>query len=147
MVRRAILTAALMAACLTSWSVAAQTIVGDGIPAPLAGPGDAARGRAIIIDRQKGFCLLCHSAPFPEQRFMGNLAPSIAGAGARYSEAQLRLRIAMPSHLNPDTLMPSYFRTEGLHYVAKAYVGKPILDGQQIEDVVAFLMTLKEPSP
>ena len=78
---------------------------------------------------------------------MGNLAPSLAGAGARYSEAQLRLRIAMPSHLNPDTLMPSYFRTEGLHYVAKAYAGKPILDGQQIEDVVAFLMTLKEPSP
>lgn len=147
MVRRAIPLISLIAVCLTSWPVAAQMIVGDEIPAPLAGPGDAARGRAIIIDRQKGFCLLCHSAPFPEQRFMGNLAPSLAGAGARYSEAQLRLRIAMPYRLHPDTLMPSYFRTEGLHYVAKAYAGKPILDGQQIEDVVAFLMTLKEPSP
>ncbi len=143
MVRHAIIVAMALAPAIA----AAQTMIGDGIPAPLASPGDPARGRAIIIERQKGFCLLCHSAPFPEQRFMGNLAPNLAGAGARYTEAQLRLRIAMPSHLNPDTLMPSYFRTEGLNAVAKAYAGKPILDGQQIEDVVAFLMTLKEPAP
>ena len=124
--------------------VHAQTIIGDAIPTPLAAPGDPVRGRAIIIDRQKGFCLLCHSGPFPEQRFMGNLAPDLAGAGARYSESQLRLRIAMPSHLMPDTIMPSYNVTEGLHRVSKPFQGKPILDAQQIEDVVAFLATLKE---
>jgi len=122
----------------------AQEIVGDGMPTPLAGPGDVTRGRAIIIDRQKGFCLLCHSGPFPEQRFMGNLAPDLAGAGSRYNAAQLRLRIAHSARLAPDTIMPSYFATEGLTRVARPYVGKPILDGQQIEDVVAFLLTLKE---
>lgn len=122
----------------------AQTIVGDGIPAPLAAPGDPVRGRAIIIDRQKGFCLLCHSGPFPEQRFMGNLAPDLGGAGARYGEAQLRLRIAKPSHLMPDTIMPSYYVIDGLHRVSKPFQGKSILDAQQIEDVVAFLGTLKE---
>lgn len=147
MVSHVLRAASLAAVLLMASPAKAQMIVGDAMPEPLAGAGDAMRGRAIIIDRQKGFCLLCHAAPLPDQRFMGNLAPNLAGAGARYTQAQLRLRIAMPSHLNPDTLMPSYFRTAGLYAVAKPYVGKPILDGQQIEDVVAFLMTLKEPAP
>lgn len=134
------------AACVSA-QIHAQTIVGDGMPAPLAGAGDPLRGRAIIVDRQKGFCLLCHSGPFPEQRFMGNLAPDLAGAGARNTIPQLRLRIAMPSHIMPDTIMPSYFVTDGLNRVAKPFQGKPILDAQQIEDVVAFLATLKEEKP
>jgi sulfur-oxidizing protein SoxX len=122
----------------------AQKIVGDAMPEPLAAPGDPARGRTIIVDRQKGFCLLCHSGPFPEQRFMGNLAPNLAGAGSHYDAGQLRLRIANPAKLMPDTIMPSYFVTEGLTRVARPFAGKPILDAQQIEDVIAFLLTLKE---
>ena len=120
-------------------------IVGDAIPASLTGaPGDPARGRAIVLDRQTGLCLLCHSGPFPETRFQGNLAPSLAGAGARWSEGQLRLRIVDARRLNPDTIMPPYYRVDGLSGVAKAYVGKPVLSADQIEDVVAYLMTLKE---
>jgi len=87
--------------------VAAQpTVVGDAIPASLSGaPGDAARGRSIVLDRQRGLCLLCHSGPFPEERFQGDLAPSLAGAGSRLSEGQLRLRTVDGRRLNPDTII------------------------------------------
>ena len=108
-----------------------------------ADKGDPARGRAIVADRQVGLCLLCHSGPFPEQRFQGDIAPSLAGAGARWSEDELRLRLVDPGRLNPKTIMPSYYRTEGLERVAPAYRGKTILSAQQIEDVVAYLATLK----
>ena len=112
--------------------------------APLTGAkGDPVRGRAIVADRQVGLCLLCHSGPIPEERFQGDLAPSLAGAGARWSEGQLRLRIADPARVNPKTIMPSYFRTEGLDRVAPSFRGKTILSAQQIEDVVAYLTTLK----
>ena len=90
-----------------------------------------------------GLCLLCHSGPFPEERFQGNLAPSLAGVGSRLSEAQIRLRIVDASRVNPQTIMPPYFRTEGLERVAPAYRGKTVLSAQQIEDVVSFLVTLK----
>jgi sulfur-oxidizing protein SoxX len=119
-------------------------VLADGMPAPLTGAkGDPARGRAIVADRQVGLCLLCHSGPIPEERFQGDLAPSLAGAGARWSEAELRLRIADPARLNPKTIMPSYYRNQGLERVAPAFRGKTILDAQQIEDVVAYLATLK----
>lgn len=119
-------------------------VVGDGIPAPLTtAPGDAARGRAIVVSRQQGLCLLCHSGPFPEERFQGNLAPSLAGAGSRWNTAQLRLRIVDSRRLNPDSLMPALHSTEDRQRVAPAYAGKPVLDAQQVEDVVAFLQTLK----
>jgi L-cysteine S-thiosulfotransferase len=119
-------------------------VLADGMPAPLAGAqGDPVRGRAIVADRQVGLCLLCHSGPIPEERFQGDLAPSLAGAGARWSEGQLRLRIADPARVNPRTIMPSYYRTEGLDRVAPAFRGKTILSAQQIEDVVAYLATLK----
>jgi sulfur-oxidizing protein SoxX len=119
-------------------------IVGDAIPQSLTGrPGDPARGRAIVADRRVGLCLLCHSGPFPEQRFQGNLAPSLAGAGARATPGQLRLRLVDATRLNPDTIMPPYYRVAGLDRVAAAYRGKPILDAAQIEDVVAFLASLK----
>ena len=131
---------------LVATLIAASGIVGDAMPAPLtAVPGDAERGRAIVASRREGLCLLCHSGPFPQERFQGTLAPSLAGAGARWSEGQLRLRIVDPKRLNPDSLMPSYGRTGGLHRVGTAWRGKPILDDQQIEDVVAFLRTLREP--
>jgi len=122
----------------------AATTVGDAIPASLTGAaGDAARGRAIVVDRQVGLCLLCHSGPFPEQRFMGDLAPDLRGAGARLSPGQIRLRIADSSRVNPASIMPAYFKTEGLQRVAPAFRGKTVLTAQQIEDVVAFLVTLK----
>jgi sulfur-oxidizing protein SoxX len=120
-------------------------VVEEGILASLTGaPGDPARGRAIVLERSKGLCLLCHSGPFPEERFQGNLAPDLAGAGARWSEAQLRLRIVDPRVFNPDTIMPSYYRIDGLDRVAPSFRGKPVLAPGEIEDVVAFLGTLRE---
>jgi len=121
------------------------TVVDDGMPAPLTWTkGDAARGRAIVANRQVGLCLLCHSGPFPEERLQGNLAPDLRGAGKRWSEAQLRLRIVDASRLNPATIMPPYYRIERLHRVAAPFRGKPILTAEQIEDVVAFLVTLRD---
>jgi sulfur-oxidizing protein SoxX len=126
-------------------SPAPFTVVGDGIPLPLSDqPGDAARGRGIVTTRQLGLCLLCHSGPFPEERFQGNLAPSLAGAGARWSTAQLRLRLVDSRQLKPDSIMPAYHRTQGLNRVGTAWQGQPILSAQQIEDVVAFLVTLHD---
>jgi len=124
--------------------LAGKAVGDEGIPASLTGAkGDPARGRAIVANRQVGLCLLCHSGPFPEERFQGNLAPSLAGAGSRWSEGQLRLRIADSSRINPATIMPAYHRTDGFTRVAPAFKDKPVLSAQQIEDVVAFLMTLK----
>jgi len=106
--------------------------------------GDPARGRAIVADRHVGLCLLCHSAPIPEERFQGELAPDLKGVAGRLSEGQLRLRIVDSSRLNPATIMPSYYRTEGFARVAPAFRGKTVLSAQQIEDVVAYLMTLSD---
>ncbi len=105
--------------------------------------GDAARGRAIVVDRQVGMCLLCHSGPFPEERFQGDLAPDLSGAGARWTAAQLRLRLVEPTRFNPATIMPSYARTEDLRRVVPELRGRPLLTPQQIEDVIAFLGTLR----
>jgi L-cysteine S-thiosulfotransferase len=122
----------------------AYAVVADTIPQSLTGaPGDPVRGRAIVVSRA-GTCLLCHSGPFPDEKFQGNLAPDLAGTGSRWSEGQIRLRLVDASKLNADTIMPSYYRTDGLERVATAWRGKPILTAEQIEDVVAFLITLKE---
>ena len=121
------------------------TIVGDAIPQSLTGAaGDAQRGRAIVTNRQVGLCLLCHSGPFPEQKFQGTLAPDLKGAGSRATEGQLRLRIVDASRLKPDTIMPPYYRIDGLERVAPAFKDKPILTAEQVEDVVAYLATLKD---
>ena len=121
------------------------TIAGDAIPASLTGAiGDPVRGRAIVVDRRAGACLLCHTGPFPEEKFQGTLAPDLSGAGSRWSEGQLRLRLVDPTRLNPDTIMPAYYRVEGLTRVGQAWRGKPIVTAGQIEDVIAFLMTLRE---
>ena len=115
----------------------------DALPPLTGAAGDAARGRAIVVNRQLGLCLLCHSGPFPEERFQGDLGPTLAGVGARLTEGQLRLRLVDPASLNAQTIMPSYLRTEGLTRVARPYQGKTVLSAQQIEDVVAYLATLK----
>ncbi len=120
-------------------------VVGDAIPAPLTGTaGDAARGRAIVVARQNT-CLLCHSGPFAEQAFQGNLAPDLTGTGARWSAGQLRLRLVDASRLNAATIMPSYYRIDGLARVGANWRDRPILSAEQIEDVVAYLGTLQDP--
>jgi L-cysteine S-thiosulfotransferase len=119
-------------------------VVGGAIPVSLTGArGDPERGRTIVVERQST-CLLCHSGPFPEQRFQGNLSPDLKGTGARWTEGQLRLRMVDASRLNADTIMPPYYRVEGLTRVAAPWRGKPILSAEQIEDVVAYLTTLRE---
>ena len=121
------------------------TVVGDAIPAPLTGAkGDPERGRKIVTSRYVGLCLLCHSGPFPEERLQGTLAPSLEATGARWTEGQLRLRIVDAAKLNPSTIMPPYYRVEGLERVAPSLRGKPVLSAEQIEDVVAFLVTLRQ---
>jgi sulfur-oxidizing protein SoxX len=117
--------------------------VGDAIPASLTGaPGNADRGLAIVTNRQTGLCLLCHTGPYTE-RFQGTMAPDLSGAGARWSEGQLRLRMVDAARINPDTIMPPYYRVEGLNRVSPGFRGKTILSAEQIEDVVAYLVTLK----
>ena len=120
-------------------------VEGSAIAAPLTGKaGDAVRGRAIVTNRTVGLCLLCHSGPFPEERFQGNLAPDMRGAGTRWSTGELRLRMVDSHRLNPDTIMPAYYKLDGLNRVAPAFRGKPLLTAEQIEDVVAFLATLRD---
>jgi sulfur-oxidizing protein SoxX len=119
-------------------------VTGDAIPMSLTGaPGDPARGRATLVNRQST-CILCHNGPFPEEKFQGDLAPGLTGAGSRWSEGQLRLRLVDASRLNAATIMPSYYRVDGLHRVGTVWRGKPILSAEQIEDMVAYLASLRE---
>ena len=125
----------------------AQVITGDSIFESLAlEPGDPARGRAIVASRQTGLCLLCHSGPFPEERFQGNLAPELKASVARLNAPQLRARIVNAAHFNPQTIMPAYYQTSHLNRVAPKFTGQTILNGQEIEDVIAFLLTLNNPN-
>jgi len=147
--RRVIFAALMVALCGTSSGAGIPlrpyVIVGDSIPASLTGAkGDSARGRAIVLSRQSGLCLLCHTGPFPEERFQGDLAPDLRGAGARWSEGQLRLRIVDARKLNPDTIMPPYYAVDGLDRVAPSFRGKPLMTAEQIEDVISFLTTLRQ---
>ena len=118
-------------------------IVGSGVPESLTGsPGDATRGRALVLDRSTT-CILCHSGPF-ETPFQGDLAPSLAGVGNRWKPSQLRLRLVRPKYFNPDTVMPSYYQTGGFTRVGRNWEGKSILTADQIEDIVAYLATLRD---
>lgn len=126
-------------------AAAGPVVVGDAIPAPLtAAPGDPMRGRAVVVSRQVGTCVLCHAGPFPEERLPASIAPDLHGVADRLTPGQIRLRLVDPSVVNPDTVMPGYFRTEGLVRVGRPFQGRPVLSAQQIEDAVAFLATLKE---
>jgi L-cysteine S-thiosulfotransferase len=119
-------------------------VIGDAIPHSLTGkPGDPANGRALVVKRETT-CLLCHRGPFPEQRFQGNLSPDLRGTGARWTEGELRLRMVDATRLNAATIMPPFYRIDGLNRVARNLRGKPILTAAEVEDVVAFLMTLKD---
>jgi L-cysteine S-thiosulfotransferase len=120
-------------------------VIGDAIPASLTGaPGDPVRGKAIVVSRQTGLCLLCHSAPLPEEKFQGTIGPDLKDTGSRNTEGQLRLRIVDSRIFDPDTIMPAYYRLDGLDQVAPAFRGKTVLTAEQIEDVVAYLKTLRD---
>ena len=141
---------ALMAGCVTATSVAAAAqappfhVVDDGIPVALTTqPGDAARGREIAANRQVGLCVLCHQLPMAADRFQGDIATSLSGAGTRWTAPQLRLRIVDSRRVNADSVMPAYFKVDALHRVGATWRDQPILNAQQIEDVVAWLVSLK----
>ncbi len=126
-------------------AAAAFQVVGDAIPAPLTDvAGDPVRGRAVVAGRQVGTCVLCHAGPFPDERLPATIAPDLRGVADRLSAGQIRLRLVDPRVVNPATVMPAYFSQAGLVRVGRAWQGRTALTAQQIEDAVAFLMTLKE---
>lgn len=141
------LAAVLLGGAAAAWGgepLVSYRVVGDAIPVPLSQtPGDPARGKEVALNREGGGCILCHAVTDPAARFAGNIAQPLNGIAARLSEGQLRLRVVDSTRVNPKTVMPSYYRIEGLNRVAEAYRGKPILTAQQIEDVVAYLQTLQ----
>ncbi|MBW5436786.1 sulfur oxidation c-type cytochrome SoxX [Bradyrhizobium canariense] len=144
LVHIAALIAASVAGAANADELVPYNIVSDGIAESLTGaPGDAARGRALVLARTTT-CILCHSGPFPETRFQGDLAPDLSGAGNRWTVSQLRLRLVDAARFNPETIMPSYYRTDHLVRVGRNFAGKPILSAAEIEDIVAFLATLRD---
>ncbi|MBU3538981.1 sulfur oxidation c-type cytochrome SoxX [Polynucleobacter sp. UK-Gri1-W3] len=143
--KKRIALASLLLVILNFNAANAQVIKGDSIFESLsAEPGNPVRGRAIVVSRQTGLCLLCHNGPFPEERFQGNLAPELKASVARLNAPQLRARIVNAAHFNPQTIMPAYYQTSHLNRVAPKFVGQTILNGQEIEDVIAFLTTLND---
>ena len=128
-----------------SGPLAAIRIVGDSIQARLTEkPGDPQRGRLIATNPSQGNCTICHTAPVADVPVFGNLGPSLAGVGSRLTEAQLRLRMVDARRLNPQSLMPAYHAVDGLRRVPARLQGTPLLEAQDIEDVVAWLLTLRE---
>jgi sulfur-oxidizing protein SoxX len=114
------------------------------IPKSLTGkPGDAKSGRKVAINRKKGNCLACHKMPIPEQPFHGQIGPDLKGVAERYSAGELRLRVVNPKVVNEASIMPSFYQNDGFHRVLKKFQGKTVLSAQEVEDVVAYLMTLK----
>jgi sulfur-oxidizing protein SoxX len=143
---------AVLAWLATSWpspgaraqEAAAIRVVNGEITRPLTdSPGNPARGRSIVRDLAHATCLICHAMPIPEEPDHGDIGPSLVGVGARSSEGALRLRLVDPKAINPDSIMPSYFRIDGLNRVWTPFVGRPVYTAQQVEDVVAYLASLK----
>jgi len=145
--RRAALVGAVLGGSLTApraEPLRPLTVVGDTIPQSLTGePGDPQRGRPVVTSRELGNCLLCHRMPLPEERFQGDLGPDLTGVAGRLSAAQIRLRIVDESRLNPATIMPPYYRVDGLRRVLAAYRDAPVLTAEQVEDAVALLSTFR----
>jgi sulfur-oxidizing protein SoxX len=147
------LIAALAGSAMTIGISAAETgprklakfrVIADGIPEAIGGiTGDAERGRTLILGRESANCVLCHALPDPGVRFSGDVGPPLGGVARTFSVAQLRLRVVDSMRVKPTTIMPSYYRIEGLDRVAGAYRAKPILTAEQVEDIVAYLATLK----
>jgi L-cysteine S-thiosulfotransferase len=135
----------LAGAAPAAGQVAAFVVQGDAIEAPLAAlVGDPVRGEAVVKNRESANCLICHSIPDPREAFMGEIGPPLAGVGARLSPGQIRLRLVDPTRVNPGAIMPAYHRTHDLLRVDPRFAGRPVLNAQEIEDVVAWLSTLRE---
>jgi len=135
---------AALAAVVTAAHAQDVQFVGDAVPAALtATPGDRQRGKAVLVQREKGHCILCHALPEAEVRFAGNVGPPLAGVGSRLTAAQIRGRIVDPGRHDPQTVMPAYFRTANLRRVAPQYAGHTVLNAQDIEDAVAYLTSLR----
>ena len=121
-----------------------QIVDGERIDASLTGQaGDSAKGREVAINRKQGNCLACHILPIPEQPFHGAIGPDLSEIGGALSEGELRLRVVNSKMFNEQTIMPAFYRNDGFERVLKKFQGKTILSAQQVEDVVAYLMTLK----
>ncbi|MEO0616670.1 MAG: sulfur oxidation c-type cytochrome SoxX [Pseudomonadota bacterium] len=132
---------------LATWLVilAAGASSDDGLPAPLTDvPGDARAGEAVFVAREAGHCITCHQVAGLEAAFQGNVGPELTGIGSRRSAAYLRDRIMDPTRLNPDATMPGYYRSRDLRQVPPSARGTTLLTAQQIEDVVAYLMSLED---
>jgi sulfur-oxidizing protein SoxX len=120
-------------------------VINGAIPEPLTDqPGDPERGRRIALDREGGDCTVCHAMPLPQRQFHGTIGPPLDGVGRRYTAGELRLRLVDPKRIVPETIMPAYYKVDGLHRVLERYRGQAILTAQQIEDVVAYLLTLRQ---
>ena len=139
-----------IASMLAPANAAAEELVnfkivnGSSIPDSLTGKaGDPVKGRETAIHRKKGNCLACHVMPVPEQPFHGDVGPDLSEAGGNLSEGEIRLRVVDSKVLNPDTIMPAFYRNDGFERVLKKFQGKTMLSAQQVEDIVAYVMTLK----
>ncbi len=143
-----IVIAVALLAVKASWAqeLVAYNVVDEiSIPDPLtADPGDPEKGREVAVDRKKGNCLACHIMPIPEQSFHGEIGPDLSDVGGRYDIGELRLRVVNPKLLNPDTMMPAFYRIDDFHRVGKKFQGKTILQPQEVEDLLAYLMTLQQ---
>ncbi|MGX0877165.1 sulfur-oxidizing protein SoxX [Roseovarius sp. MBR-154] len=114
-------------------------------------PGDAARGREVVGNKSLGNCVACHAnSDMSDIPFHGEIGPMLDGVGERWSEAELRGIVANAKMMFPGSMMPSFYRVDGFTRPGNAYTGEaaddsfgPLLTAQQIEDVVAYLATLK----
>ncbi len=114
--------------------------------------GDPVKGREVVSNKSMGNCVACHAATdLADIPFHGEIGPMLDGAGDRWSEAELRGIVVNAKIMFEDSMMPSFYKTEGFIRPGNAYTGKaaddtfgPLLTAQQIEDVVAYLSTLKE---
>lgn len=154
----ALVFSALIAGTAAQAEVAPEAIEWDGhggVEASLTGkPGDPAAGKEVMSTNALGNCVACHEiAAMSDVPFHGNIGPALDGAADRWSEAQLRGIVIDAKHTFPDSFMPGMYKTGPFTRVGVAYTGKapekpeditPILSAQQVEDVVAYLMTLKE---
>lgn len=147
---------ALAATIAVAADVAPENVVFDdygAVAESLSGaPGDVANGLATMVDRGKGNCFACHQiSSQPGVPFQGNIGPMLDGAASRWDAAQLRGIVADAKNTFPDTMMPSFYKTSGYIRPGDAFTGKagteplpPLLTAQEIEDVVAYLLTLTE---
>ena len=139
----ALVTVALHGTAYGQEQLVPYRIVDGAIREPLTEqPGDPERGRRLVLDRDGGDCTICHALPLPQREFHGTVGPPLDSIGSRTTAGVLRLRLVDPKALHPTTIMPAYYKVAGLHLVLERYRAKPILTAQQIEDVIAYLLTL-----